>query len=554
MLRIAASIIQKHLKGWFLVHFLVNFFANFFCVPLLTRITNDNIIRHEIHRGIGMLIGFILLNICINYHKSYCLDPHKFRFHVKANKELEDWIQSKFIRLNWNKIRSLKKEEEFVRLKENVKYSLMYFIDFLVQQVICLFPFFGYVSFLVSVSPYSVALYIIGIGAMIYYNNQSPPKGWRADYNSWDHYMFLQSNQFTDIIHNRGIDNKNRMVDHQAKIEEIRTGDRTERAVYVQHLKTVFDLIFAMNLGLFISTMTDSSQILTYIQYTSMVKYDITIFGDIYKQYHETKCDYEKLVRILLGCPDREIVPQAKGFETILIKNLAYTYPKKDDNQNPFTVTIETPIKMEAGQIIRLAANSGNGKSTFMDIVCAIIPYHEMTHEIYFDGIRGKYGFDAISTMRLYVEQMESIDWKSSAYEIIAGIYIGSDDAVPQAEEDLVWKAIEMASGTDFLKRCNDKNELKWIYTKNITPSGGQLGRIRIARLIYKMLKEKPKIVVLDEVDTAFQGEMGIEIMGNIFAHCRANKILCLVSAHTTEVKQLHYDACIQFKDGKCRF
>lgn len=211
------------------------------------------------------------------------------------------------------------------------------------------------------------------------------------------------------------------------------------------------------------------------------------------------------------------------------------------------------PIIFSPGQIIKLSGDSGNGKSTFTDIVCGIIPYKEYKHCIYYDNKENTYGFDAITTHRLYVEQFETIDWRPSVYEIITEQHVEDSCIINMNtnDEDIVWTALEMACCQDFLKRSNDMNDLKWIHTKNIDPSGGQKGRIAIARILYHMLKKFPKMIILDEVDKAFQGELATTILSGIFAYCRANKIICLVAAHSTEVKEMKYDQVLVFDHGK---
>jgi ABC-type thiamine transport system ATPase subunit len=58
-------------------------------------------------------------------------------------------------------------------------------------------------------------------------------------------------------------------------------------------------------------------------------------------------------------------------------------------------------------------------------------------------------------------------------------------------------------------------------------------------------------MIVLDEIDKAFQAKLATEILSSIFTYCRTNRIICLVAAHSTEVKNMHYDQVLRFDNGK---
>ena len=555
MYRIVINPIKKYIRGWFLLHLLLNLLANSFVIPTLMVISNKAIIGNDIQYGILILFGFLIVTLCVDRHNLNYLDPYKLSFRENAHKELEEFITKKFVCLNWNKIKSLQKEFEMT--KNKAKYPLLSLIDTFVQRTISLFPFFGYILWLGIISPFSIIFYIVGITAIIYYHTP-PPRDIEVYHDIWERHDFLRSGRFTDIIHNRGIQNKDEMIECIMKSEQQSNTDRLRQLRHIQRLTTAFNIIFGINLVFFVLPMSNIYTVITYIQYTYMIRTNVVVFGDFFKQYKEAQCEYDKLNDILLKCTEREIVPMIDNFETIIIKDLTYAYPRKDEKQDPFVIQAQTPIEMKRGQIIRLVGDTGDGKSSFMDIVCAIIPYKELTHDIYYDGCYNMYGFDAISTQRFYVEQFECVDWDPCVYEIVTGkhIVISSDSFVVHLnsahanDEELFWQAIQMAHCSDFLKRYNEENTLKWIYTKNIDPSGGQKGRIRIARILYNMLKERPAMIVLDEIDTAFQGELGIKIMSTIFDYCQKNHILCLVSAHSTEVKNMHYDAHIHFDKG----
>jgi ABC-type bacteriocin/lantibiotic exporter with double-glycine peptidase domain len=122
-------------------------------------------------------------------------------------------------------------------------------------------------------------------------------------------------------------------------------------------------------------------------------------------------------------------------------------------------------------------------------------------------------------------------------------------------DEDIVWEALELCCCDDFLKRENISDNYmsgkKWIHTKNIGMSGGQKARISLARSIYRIFTNKPKMITLDEVDKSIQSELVCKIMKNIYKYTKENNILVFVICHCTDIKKLKcYDQIIHFEKG----
>jgi len=110
---------------------------------------------------------------------------------------------------------------------------------------------------------------------------------------------------------------------------------------------------------------------------------------------------------------------------------------------------------------------------------------------------------------------------------------------------------LEICKCEDFLKRTNFEDIRKWIYTPNIGMSGGQKGRVGLARTIFRIICLKPKYITLDEVDKCIQSEMVVEIMSNVFEYAKLNNILTFVIAHNQDVKKMKlFDQVINFSHG----
>lgn len=545
------QIFRDGIKGKFLFHLILNLVMSSIFLPILTKRSNEYLIGNEIQKGIAVTFCLILVKIIIDFHNVHFLEIYIKSFRRNSHRMLEQLVSLKVNSLNWNVIRKLEKEE-IDRIKDDVKWPMLYLVDILVSQGVQIFPFIGYFIWLVYVSPMSIFLYIFGISMLMYWY-PLPGKKENSYHEIWDQYYFYASKQFTEIIHHRGIENNEEMGKAMEAYEKLRENDNYEVTKYLQNIENTFNLIFAANLVLFVSSITNVTDILIYIQYTGFLKSNLSFFGNSYKQYKECKKYFAKMEDKLLNYQNREEVEQLHTLKQIKINHLNYTYPTKGD-ASQFSLELKQPIEINHGEIVRLDGNSGNGKSTFLDIICAIIPNHEYQFDIMFDQAESTKGFDQITSLRIYAEQFEKIDWKSSVYEIVSSVYNPNRDAVIDIvtpNNELVWKALEMAKCDDFMKPIDDSSHKKWMHAKNISPSGGQKGRISIARIIYRMFIDHPKMIVLDEIDKSIQADMAVDILKSIYSYCKENDIICLVAAHSTEVKNMEYDLVIKFNLGQ---
>ena len=563
---------KRYINGLFLVHLLINFLTNSVCLPIINKIATENITDNQFYHGIMVYVIFVAMETGVDLHSLHFLEKYKRSFRVNVNVALERIFTDKICSLNWNKIRKLKQDDNINRVRTNAKYSLVFFIEMLVTRVISLFPFVGYTVWLLYISPMSVVMYIVALCIIIKWY---PPPIEDRDIDTvcdiWDQYYFYQSAQFTNIIHHSVKETNEKMIDCLTRADNHSNKRRTGSNRYIGVCNVVFNMVFSVNLVLFAVQLTSVSNLIMYIQYIMLIKNHLTTFCDMYKSYFDTKAEYQSLENILSKCEPRENVNQVQRFNSIHIKSLSYTYPSSE-NTIPFTVQTSNKIVLEAGCMVQLIGPSGHGKSTFMDLICGIIPYSQYSHQVFYDGVVSEYGFDAITTQRIYAEQFESVNWKASAYEIITEKEsIGEGEPVrlksqgiactetvvdfgfSEVEKDLS-RALTMAKCGDFLTMDqSSKRDLKWVHTKNINPSGGQKGRIVIAKVIYRMLQGQPRLLILDEIDKAFQADLAVEILGDIMAYCREKRIICMIAGHSTEVKSMKYDLKFHFENGVVR-
>jgi ABC-type bacteriocin/lantibiotic exporter with double-glycine peptidase domain len=530
----------------FIINLLINIGISSILIPTLFKFSNDEFINNSnITNGLWYILIAIIGEIISRIYKNRFIEQNKRNFVAKVHYELEEEINRNIMLINWNKLRDLNKNELDTK-KNMAKWNILHLISNLISTFISLFAFFGYTYWIGVISPSSLIIYAgLMILLLIFYPYQEKIKG-ESRQEIWDKYYTKQTELFTDIIHHNGQKSLDGMKKCMELVENYRDNDKKNDALFIDTIDIIFNLGFIINCLLFANALSPTN-IIIYIQYTCLMRNSVSMCFGIYSQYRDAKREYAKLEDIISKSFKRIELEQKVINNKITIDSLQYVYPTDSNSSNlPFNLMLEQRLEFKLGEIIKLEGDSGNGKSTFSDIVNGVIPCTEYNSTIYLDDTNEVDGFDCLTSCRYYNEQQESISWKPSIYEIIS-----NKEEINAVDEEIVWNALTITSCLDFVKRENIPNELKWIHTKNTGMSGGQKGRIAIARAIYRIITTKPKFITLDEVDRAIQSELVVDIMKNIYKYARKNNILVFVICHNPDVKKLvEYDQTIRFVKG----
>lgn len=548
LVSLVLKMFTNNISWTFIINIIINIALSSILIPALFKFSNDSFIKNvDISNGIWYILIAIACEIISRIHKNCVIEQNKRKFIANVHCDLEQTVNENIILINWNKLRELNKNE-LDRKKDMAKWYILGLITNIISTFINLFSFFGYSFWIGYISPVSLIIYItLMCIVLIFYPYKEKNKN-ESRQQFWDKYSNLQTGLYTDIIHHNGEKSLDGMKKCMESIESCRDEDKKNDALFTDTIDIVFNLGFILNCLLF-GYLLSPSDIIIYIQYTCLMRNSVSMCIGIYSQYKDAKREYSKLEDIISKSNKRIELDQRSINKKITIEFLRYVYPNDSNTSSiPFVLMLEPYQKLEftLGEIIKLDGDSGNGKSTFSDIVNGVIPYTEYSSSIILDDVDRINGFDCLSKLRYYNEQQESICWQPSIYEIIS-----NKEEVNIVDEDIVWKALTICSCLDFVKRKNDINELKWIHTKNVGMSGGQKGRIAIARAIYRIITTKPKFITLDEIDRAIQSELVVDIMKNIYKYTRENNILVFVICHNPDVKKLDdYNQTIRFVKG----
>ena len=539
------TLVANNLSWIFVANTLLGVALSSILSPTLYKYSNDEFVQtSNVPNGLWFVMIALLCDILSIFHNNQFIQSYKRSFLAKVQCGLEDNVNQHISLIHWNKLRDLNNNE----LDRKKDIATMYVLDLITKTIntfIYSFSFFGYTYWVCVISPASLLLYgtlMVLLLALYPYKAKSINN---ATQIYWDKYYDATIRRFTDIIHHDSQKNLDVMKQCINSIEECRIENRRRDALFTDIIDTVFTIGFIINCALFAHQLSPVNAII-YVQYTCFMKNSISSSMSLYCQYMDTKHEYGKLEDILSTSTRRPIVTQAPIPPTsvLTIESLDYVYPS-NSTEAPFSLTLASTLTFSRGDIVKLEGNSGNGKSTFTDILNGIISYTDYTASIWLDKER-IIGFDCFTESRYYHEQQEAIFWQPSLYEIIS-----NKEDINCVDEDLVWNALTIASCLDFVKRENVANGHKWIHTKKLGLSGGQKGRIAIARTMYRIMIKKPAFITFDEVDRAIQSELVVSIMKNIYAYTREHNILVFVICHNQDVKAMNeYDKTIRFTNG----
>ena len=174
---------------------------------------------------------------------------------------------------------------------------------------------------------------------------------------------------------------------------------------------------------------------------------------------------------------------------SINFSNVNFNYESNLDNR----VLKDININITGNKMTALVGHSGSGKSTLLSLIPRI-----------YDPISGKVEVDGqnikevkLSSLR---KEISIVDQNTTLFDdtVLNNIKY----AKPDASNDEIYKAADMAMCTDFINKLENKFESK-IGENGIKLSGGEKQRLSIARAFLK----NSKIILLDEATSSLDSE-----------------------------------------------
>lgn len=216
-----------------------------------------------------------------------------------------------------------------------------------------------------------------------------------------------------------------------------------------------------------------------------------------------------------------------KNYELEMDK-FTYTY----DSSNKFQLISEQMITFHSGDVILIDGKTGSGKSTLLKIIRSIysvptinLRYKNMDPDHGGEWINLDNGWHNLINSICFCQQSVTAFVDNSMYHIVSSTFPGEN-----YDKDLAEKSMKIA---DIPEQLWDRETIT-----HATVSGGERQRISIARIIYRILQEDNRnIIVLDEIDSNLDFATSQKIFEKILKICK-NKIVLIV-AHSPCIKEL---------------
>ena len=233
-------------------------------------------------------------------------------------------------------------------------------------------------------------------------------------------------------------------------------------------------------------------------QYVSMIMMSFLMMAMLFFQLPRAQASARRINEVLdmpssMVSPENPMVPLADHYGHIEFQNVSFQFP---DATKPTLIDINFDVK--PGQTLAIIGTTGSGKSSIINLIPRF--YDVSTGSVIIDGqdvraydlldLRDKVGF-VPQTATLF------------SGTIASNLKFGKPDAT---EEDL-WEALEIAQAADFVKELPLQLEAPVARSgKNF--SGGQKQRLAIARALIK----KPEIYIFDDSFSALDFKTDIRL------------------------------------------
>ena len=214
-------------------------------------------------------------------------------------------------------------------------------------------------------------------------------------------------------------------------------------------------------------------------------------------------------------------------------KNVSFKYP----DSNEYTIK-DISFKANKGETIAIIGSTGSGKSTLINLIPRFFDTTE--GEVLVDGVNVKeYDQEVLHNKLGYVPQ-KAVMFSDT---VLGNVDYGENGKEKKSEEQIK-KAIEVAQGTEFVEKMEDK------YNSHIAQggsniSGGQKQRLSIARAIAR----DPEIYIFDDSFSALDYKTDFKLRKDLKKY-KKNATSIIVAQRIGTV--IHADKIIVLDEGKC--
>jgi|APSaa5957512535_1039671.scaffolds.fasta_scaffold07627_7 ABC-type bacteriocin/lantibiotic exporter with double-glycine peptidase domain len=273
---------------------------------------------------------------------------------------------------------------------------------------------------------------------------------------------------------------------------------------------SVFSFLVILYVGLYLLKIELTLMMMTFLLFTR-IRGSVNIIFKAYGRiliFNKNVSSYFNLLdnfnAVDLDYPDKSM-----SIKSIQMENISFNYDGKEvlDNIN---------FSAHAGDKILIYGNSGEGKSTFLNILAGL--YSPSKGLVFFNN--------KVLDYKLFLSARKRIMYVSS------DIYLFNDSIINNIDRNIsnldLNKCLEKACLSEFIEGLDEG------VNTNIGADGSNLSLGQKQRLIAsRLFIADSDIIILDEPTSNLNSDLAKKLMANIMKHISPNAILIIVSHHS---------------------
>ncbi len=273
-------------------------------------------------------------------------------------------------------------------------------------------------------------------------------------------------------------------------------------------------------------------ELIALYNYMSQILVELIKLASLIITLNKAAASAERISDVLEAPSDVEFkVRKSRDSEDYAVKfeNVSFKYSSESEDN----VIENISFSVKEGETVGIIGGTGSGKTTLANLIAGF--YHAT------DGNAFVYGKNAsLLTESDRKEIFGIVPQKATLFAgtIRSNLLFGD----PNASDDALWSALELAMAKDFVSEKPDKLD-EAVLQNGTNFSGGQRQRLTIARA----LTRKPKILILDDSSSALDYATEAALRKNI-ASLDYSPTVFIISQRASSI--MHADTIIVLDDG----
>ncbi len=269
-------------------------------------------------------------------------------------------------------------------------------------------------------------------------------------------------------------------------------------------------------------------EIMALVNYMSQILVELVKFANLVITVTKSVACGDRIEAMLSEGSIEDGSEELESIESIEFKNVSFAYEGEGEN-----ALLGINLSLKKGDRIGIIGGTGSGKSTVASLLCGFYP--ASSGEIWVNGRNIKEFSKESLNKRISISPQFSVLFKGTVAD---NLKWGKEDAT----DDEMWKALDMASATEFIKG-KDGQLNAGVKEGGSNFSGGQKQRLSIARCLIK----NSDLYVLDDSTSALDNITLKEVNKNLKA-LGEDKILVVISQRASQIMDM--DTIIVLEDG----